>query len=53
MAGIGDSTDIELVQINTGSEFLVPSPQALVNYVVDFEQTRFWAIAPEFLGETY
>ena len=53
MAGIGESTDIELVQINTGSEFLVPSPQALVDYVVDFEQTRFWAIAPEFLGETY
>ncbi|MBQ1823989.1 MAG: signal peptide peptidase SppA [Fibrobacter sp.] len=53
MAGISASTDIELVQLNTDTDFLVPNPKAMIDYVVDFEQTRFWAIAPEFLGETY
>ena len=53
MAGISASTDIELVQLNTDTDFLVPNLKAMIDYVVDFEQTRFWAIAPEFLGETY
>lgn len=49
MADIGASTDIELVQLNTDSDFIVPSPRALLDYIVDFEQTRFWAIEPSLL----
>ena len=49
MADIGASTDIELIQLNTDSDFLVPSPRALLDYVVDFEQTKFWAIEPSLL----
>ena len=49
MANISASTDIELIQLNTDTDFLVPSPKAMIDYIVDFEQTRFWAIEPALL----
>ena len=50
MAEIGESSEVELVQLNTDSDFLIPSPKALMNYIVDFEQTKFWAIEPSLIG---
>ena len=50
LAEIGESTDVELVQLNTDSDFLVKNPSAILDYFVDFEQTKFWAIEPSLVG---
>lgn len=49
-AEISASTDVELVQINTRNSFVVPDPKAMMDYIVDFEQTKFWALEPALWG---
>ena len=50
LAEISASTEVELLQLNTDTDFLVPSPKAMMDYIVDFEQTRFWALEPALWG---
>lgn len=49
LADIGHSTDVELVQLNTETSFVVPATgiQSLVESMRELEQTNFWAIEPE------
>lgn len=46
LAGIGDGTDVELVQINTDKSYVLPDAGALMDYVRDMERTQFWALEP-------
>ena len=48
MAEISESTDIELIQMNTEDSFIVPfaDTKSFGDFVRDLERTQFWAIEP-------
>ena len=48
LAEIPESTEIELLQLNTDESFVVPlmNAQSLGGFIQDFERTQFWAIEP-------
>lgn len=48
MAKISESTDIELIQMNTEDSFIVPfaDTKSFGDFVRDLERTQFWAIEP-------
>ena len=48
MAEISESTDVELIQMNTEDSFIVPfaDTKSFGDFVRDLERTQFWAIEP-------
>lgn len=56
MAGIDASAEVKIRLLNSDDDFVIPSmkAKAALNYAVDFlmdvEQVRFWAIEPMFWG---
>ena len=52
LAGIGASTDVELIQLTADKSFLapVPSSKVLTEFLRDAERTQFWAIEPSLLN---
>jgi protease-4 len=52
LADIGESTDVELVQLSAGKSFLVPVPSSkmLVDFMKEAERTQFFAIEPDLLN---
>ena len=52
LAGIGESTDVELVQFAGEKSYLVPVPssKAVMDFLRDAERTQFWAVEPSLLN---
>ncbi len=52
LAEIGESTDVELVQLSAGKSFLVPVPSSkmLVDFMKEAERTQFFAVEPDLLN---
>jgi len=52
LAGIGASTDVELLQLTADKSFLVPMPTSkmLTEFLQDAERTQLWAIEPSLLN---
>ena len=52
LADIGESTDVELVQLTAGKSFLVPVPSSkmLMDFMQEAERTQFFAIEPDLLN---
>ena len=53
MAKISESTDIELIQMNTEESFVVPfaDTRAFSDFIRNMERTQFWAIEPMLMNE--
>lgn len=52
LADIGESTDVELVQLSAGKSFLVPVPSSkmLVDFMKEAERTQFFAVEPDLIN---
>ena len=52
LADIGESTDVELVQLSAGKSYLVPVPgsKMLMDFMQEAERTQFWALEPDLLN---
>ena len=52
LADIGESTDVELVQLSAGKSFLVPVPSSkmLMDFMKEAERTQFFAIEPDLIN---
>ena len=52
LADIGESTDVELVQLSADNSFLVPVPSSkmLMDFMKEAERTQFFAIEPDLLN---
>ncbi len=51
LADISESTDVDLVQLNTGSSYVVPLPSAsaLLEFFQEMDKTQLWAMDPRFI----
>lgn len=51
LAEISESTDVELLQLNTDKSYIVPPSgvSIVMDYIRDMEQTKFWAVEPNLL----